>query len=580
MSDCCSRLLRTRMANRRTCISNIYPLLTQIHTNMQNPVCACLHGEWRPYQCLNNVAIKSGKFKNLILHGCMQQCTLYCFSVPESCIDIFHIAALQVKRSIITPFASGLEHQGNFFCLFVRENNSCIQFIHLFKTAIAEMYEEDISRNWSDDEYETERANRQKAGMKIYDLNFDCLEYILDRLDLVDLTKFSSSNKRLCAVGNTKFAMRYGKKIIRFQCSWSGTASPAYSIDAKYITIFDFNLCTSICNIFGKSITRASINYTTFSGNLRNWRRVVEAVLRECHKTLRSIEFINCPQGIMDEICYPLDAAEWVEMRSCSLSARLSDMSIWFPNVRTLRLLQNKTLQPNALVKRFSSLNKLIVAFGRCLSLFSSSHLEGLLRLNGQIHQLKIDIVQDLRFVQMIRDILPDLQLLSIDSIVVPFSYYTGDGIHFDNVTKCKFPFTFSIIEEDSIVPVTFERLEVLKVILNCAKLTDPIIDAIVANKSIGSLEMAAVSYGFDIKKKEMSKILSALPLLKHLKIAQQFIQYDGMLAHILESETLITFTIRSAGNVGAALNEFHGWKAIAKESGDIVYNRIDQSMV
>lgn len=440
------------------------------------------------------------------------------------------------------------------------------------------MYEEDISRNWQDGEYERQKAAHAKASLKIDDLNYDCLEYILDRLDLVELLKFSSTNKTLCAVGNTKFVQRYGKKIIRFQYSWDGAASPAYSIDTKYITLYDFHLCTSICKYFGESITRACISYTTFSGNMQNWIKVTRAVLQGCHKSLKMIEFISCPQSLMDEIRYPLHAVEVVELRLCSLSTRLSDLSRCFPNVTEFRLHQNKILEPNALVKQFRSLNKLAVTFGRCLSSFSSSHVEGMLRQNTQIEQLRIDIVHDLRYVQMIKDTLPNLQLLSISTIVVPFSYYTGDGIHFENVTACKIPVTFSIIAHDSIVPITFQRLDKFKIILNCFKLTDSIIDAVIANKTIVKLEMAAVSYGFDVNKDEMSRIMSGLPLLKHLKIASKLIKHDGMLSHILESGTLNTCTLLSPGETDTTFNEFHGWKMVAKESGDIVYSRIDQN--
>lgn len=50
--------------------------------------------------------------------------------------------------------------------------------------------------------------------MKITDLNFDCLETILEYLHFIDLMNVADSTKRLNEAAVLVFARKYGKKIV------------------------------------------------------------------------------------------------------------------------------------------------------------------------------------------------------------------------------------------------------------------------------------------------------------------------------------------------------------------------------
>lgn len=52
--------------------------------------------------------------------------------------------------------------------------------------------------------------------MKFTDLNIDCLEIVLEYLELIDLLNVADSTKRLNKVAELVFARKHGKKDVNF----------------------------------------------------------------------------------------------------------------------------------------------------------------------------------------------------------------------------------------------------------------------------------------------------------------------------------------------------------------------------
>lgn len=433
------------------------------------------------------------------------------------------------------------------------------------------MYE-DISRNRADDEI----VEYQPPDTKIEDLHYDCLEYILDQLDFMELVKFSSLCKYLHEIANKKFLQSYGDKTICIQYSTYG-AGKLYSIGKKEIKVYDFDLCVLACENIGKSIKNICIYYENANSRSK-WVDIIKTLSRECIDHLERVQFIALPIFLMDKMFLPMQMVTTVDIRSCKISARILDFSKWFPSVKELRLVNNQIYNPDALQKHFPALIHLAFDQGFCVSMFTMEHLKSTLRLNPQIEIFEIDIVPDLNYLYEICRCLPNIKNLSISSITNTFSTYYGDNIHFEQVKRCVLPINFATIEPDStreLIPITFTHVEKLKLILNCVQLTDTIVDFIIGNSSIIKLELKAVCYGFDIKKDMILNILKQLPALKHFIIDERFIQNSPeMISSILKSSSLNIFCVRSSEGCRMEIGEINGWKKNNMTGGDIVYER------
>lgn len=438
---------------------------------------------------------------------------------------------------------------------------------------------EDISRNYADDEPHTRPQTNNDR--QIDDLPYDCFENIFKKLDLRDLTQLSSANTRLHEIGNFEFHRMHGTKKVRIRYVSAESDKP-YAIDGDQLSLYDFKLCVTVWPIFRASIKEVCIDYTPFANNRSNWIHVMRSIFSLANSKrsdkLTSVQLINCPVYLMNEIRRPMENITIVHMANCEINAGILNMAQLFPNVQQLRLIHNKFTTPTILQKHFPKMKQLVVEFGLCNSAFDLRHLSTMLQLNGQIEKLEIDLVLNLHFVKSVSEYLPGLKCLSIMSIDHLFTSYHGGDIHFENVCECELPIKFGC--EMCQIPITFKQLVKLKLLINGCPVSDAIIDFIVANPSIVVLELATISYGSAMEDEQMSKILNDMPLLEHFTVAQQFIRDEQMVLAILESKSLKTFCVRSSGNQEPhiAVGPVHGWNQIGMERGDVRFNRIAEA--
>lgn len=107
--------------------------------------------------------------------------------------------------------------------------------------------------------------------MKFTDLNFDCLENVLEYLKLIDLLNVADTSKRLNKAAELVYAQKYGKKKVRFGDMTDARVSEGdhgIEITGKHININDFKTDLQLMRCVGSVIS--SIEFLFLKNAERN----------------------------------------------------------------------------------------------------------------------------------------------------------------------------------------------------------------------------------------------------------------------------------------------------------------------
>lgn len=424
------------------------------------------------------------------------------------------------------------------------------------------------------DDESNSKADEQ-ATIKIIDLNDHCLLLIIDKLDVIDLIYLSQSNAKLREMAFSVFARKFSKKSIRIQCR-TGSKDNKYILSDNSITVYDLQMTVRLFATFGKFITSVYFDYHQNVHKADGWIKMARSIFRNSTETLTEIEFIGCPEYLTKQIIKPMKNINRISFNSCNLGSKISALSKWFPNITHLNLIANRFSSGMCIETVFPLLKHLAIINDQSCLPFTLENLRKSIRLNQQLQYIEIDVAPDLEFVQFISNHQPDLETLIVPSFQKPISYYFGENINFERLTKCSLALKFNENDSDTNIRIEFKILKELQLLLQCYQVTDAMINFIIRNKSIEKLELVTTRYEFDPNDSGLLRIVESLPVLKRLTITNHLISSIETIGEIIrKSKSLMEFRIQRGDVMKLKKNYFVGWKIVEDKFGSIVHNRI-----
>lgn len=164
---------------------------------------------------------------------------------------------------------------------------------------------------------------------------YDCLERILDSLDLDDLLSVAQTCKRLQIAAAANFKDRFGKMAVVLIPKNTINDFKGFRTDESHIYIFEMKFCLPFLRCFGSKILDLHVVHTNTHAH---YYHVDNYINQYCADTLQSIEYVSRGQEFSDEsFRKPFKKVETGIIMYCNLK-QLPNFVHWFPNLRHLEI--------------------------------------------------------------------------------------------------------------------------------------------------------------------------------------------------------------------------------------------------
>lgn len=228
---------------------------------------------------------------------------------------------------------------------------------------------------------------------KLTEMNLDCIEYILERLNFMDLLNVAQSNKKLNLVSCTVFLRRYRRD------NWLCLEGSEFRRNLRLVvwqhgsrTKFiprDTNTGLKILRHFGHLFSGIKINYRNMSSKERQW---IEYLLSEnsgfCDM---KIALVHCPEDALTWIQKPLENIRDVRITGQS-NLNFDQLNEKFPNMQTLKLKWVEIVDGKCIERAFLSLNYLYVEVRDRTMHFTENNVLNAVLLNPQLKQIRVKL--------------------------------------------------------------------------------------------------------------------------------------------------------------------------------------------
>lgn len=398
-----------------------------------------------------------------------------------------------------------------------------------------------------------------KPPMKIIALDFDCLEYVLEYLELTDLLNVADSCKRLNKAAELVYASKYGDKTVCIMKSRR---------DSYYIRIQDHGIyilnelktTLQLLRCFGCVVSKINLNIICVNEELEKLMHIFSYINKYCAAYLKGmgvthvlhmIRRIGTSQSkyrLVEYNIFPYFDRPYPNL-TCfnffdSQISEKSDLRRIFPNLLQLNLNHNENpsfYEYN--VTHFPHLKVLKIKEEK--ELLRNEMLLPLLHLNPQLKQLTISssyltlsliqsAVDDLQNIEILElahmkpiSLIEDSEHLIYMKNVKSFQIDFGTEFNLAYVPVCFLPFSFENLEKFSIHFATtmysYQRLDNQSI--------EKLYDFIEKHPKITYLAMEDFPRSWVI---DWSRLVKSLPSLNTLKLGITFYP-TGKIVEIIE---------------------------------------------
>lgn len=224
-------------------------------------------------------------------------------------------------------------------------------------------------------------------GLKLTDINFDCLERIFAYTSINDLVSVAHANKQLKSGTDLAFVKKYRVKKFEFTIRRrhpSATYPPINN--GEVIIIQDLQTVLRLLRSFGHLITKMKLYYPQVR------RPAPIKVLRYANvycSALTDISFHNIFNYAFEwSLIKPFPNVKNVTFDKCQFGVKISKFSEWFPAMTHLNLFQNSLSTGKYLRQKFNNLKHLVI-YANCE--LNAKHLLEMIRHNPQLCYLSLD---------------------------------------------------------------------------------------------------------------------------------------------------------------------------------------------
>lgn len=228
---------------------------------------------------------------------------------------------------------------------------------------------------------------------KLTEMNLDCIEYILERLNFMDLLNVAQSNKILNLVSCTVFLRRYRRD------NWLCLEGSEFRRNLRLVvwqhgsrTKFiprDTRTGLKILRHFGHLFSGIKINYRNMSSKER---QLIEYLLSEnSWFSETKIALVHCPEDALTWIERPLENVRDVRITGQS-NLNFYQLNEKFPNMQTLKLKWVEIPDGKCIERTFPTLNYLYVEVRDRTMHFTEDNVMEAVLLNPQLKQIRVKL--------------------------------------------------------------------------------------------------------------------------------------------------------------------------------------------
>lgn len=247
----------------------------------------------------------------------------------------------------------------------------------------------------------------------LIDVNFDCVEKILNILTFNELLCIADTNKHLREAAEIEFTRRYGKRTVWLDFIPDSMA-PTANVQEKWIKINDLKTCLQTLRCFGHLITNLHVTGVPSMLYCREIEQaiwIVSYVTSYCSKTLSQIIFSKCSCLTLNHLSKPFVSVKSVRFEYCNVEQTLATFNHFFPMARELVLLWTDVAGIGTNIR---NLQHLEINMSMNLNTFQMEHVEAIIKSNPQLRRLKLILGCDVAFLHAIGEHLQSIEDLEI----------------------------------------------------------------------------------------------------------------------------------------------------------------------
>lgn len=393
---------------------------------------------------------------------------------------------------------------------------------------------------------------------KITDLNHDCLEHILQYLELEDLVNAADANIQLNRAANLIFHRRYDQKEVIFGYDQDSSLNSVQrfnvikkiKIRANSIEIIDMKIAIRLLRCFGFLISEIKLGYQNEHCNFDG--ELVTSINEYCIDSLTKLTIYDIPRGGIKRFIKPFKRVEDIYFLS------YDKKSPWwvfepdflhriFPNIRKLGLGPYDGCMPlihnGCCAHHFPHLEHLeISCLFKCFEACRPNITECLL-LNPQLKSFSAKMyfgsnIIDANILQRTYKSLQNLEQFTLHSVFdehqVFFHNFNGEVISLKNVQS------FEIEMEQGKIPFSFDRLHTLILPSSDHPFNKNIYSFIEKHSHVTKLETYRFYY-----EDYQQKVAKLLPFLEEIYFVYARLSTDEVIQFISMFNTLKYFRFR-----------------------------------
>lgn len=421
---------------------------------------------------------------------------------------------------------------------------------------------------------------RKLTSKCLTDLKENCLELIFEWLDFADLMHVALAyphDAHIREMATVIFCCKYRHQTFAVHAdriSVHGEQTPCIAIGADPLeTIGNF------FKYFGKLLTKLAI-FGTPNDLIEMW--IDCCTSKYCTDTLTEIFFYNCKSGsTMNELSKPFLVLEGVTIIQSHLGENLSRFNVWFPKMRSLKLVDNVVTNPISIEAHFPELEALVVwLHGNTKTGFTKANLIEMIRLNPNLKELWFQFYSfssTLDELQLDHDL---CRMICVNLRHLERFVWAPDNITLPNCDRITFKKVRYFVSEGQAYQFSFKQLEEL----DLRRIKIPInemIEFICRNKKLLILKISLDYLNFrQASTEHVVKMAKNLPKLTELVLDSRLFAFEDALKFLSLCKSLVKLQLMNVYDRWTQLTQMAqkhvdcSWKLVRTES-DVVFKRL-----
>lgn len=383
---------------------------------------------------------------------------------------------------------------------------------------------------------------------KLTDLNFDCLESILEYLELIDLLNVADCNKRLQKAAELVYAYKYGDKTVLFS---NRPTDRLIRVVDKYIEITDLKVSLRFLRCVGCEISKIEIRKRgRWKKNIEDQYKLFKYINKYCAEHLEEMKLLKT-KFVVDSNNFnqPFKSLVRLNIVDYDFSKKIS-VANFFPKLNYLIYSNFKNASLfNINTDYFSALTTLVIHQTHLNNSFRNENVLPFLELNPQLRTLALVSAAPNLNTNLIRSAVHSLQNISILHIDMDAITGTKETDHFIYMKSMKiFRINFENFNKLPVcyLPFGFEHLEKFRVYFPRSEFhsafEEEFFNFIDKNSTIVHLQIGGVDWPWMIN---WSRLATSLPLLRFIKLDDCWLTTDEAIELLTKFEFLSTFCFK-----------------------------------